>query len=85
MSISKEIKMTEHVENTPVQDEQTQQQPTEASTQTPDLNINDLSAIRSIIDVASQRGTFKAAELEAVGKVYNRLTSFLESVSKKEQ
>jgi hypothetical protein len=77
--------MTEHVENTPVQDEQTQQQPTEASTQTPDLNINDLSAIRSIIDVASQRGTFKAAELEAVGKVYNRLTSFLESVSKKEQ
>jgi hypothetical protein len=77
--------MTEHVENTPVQDEQTQQQPTEASAQTPDLNINDLSAIRSIIDVASQRGTFKAAELEAVGKVYNRLTSFLESVSKKEQ
>lgn len=48
-----------------------------------DLNISDLNALKSIIDVATQRGAFKAAELEAVGKVYNRLTVFLESVSKK--
>jgi hypothetical protein len=51
----------------------------------PDLNINDLSALRSILDVASQRGAFKAAELEAVGKIYNKLNSFLEAVTKKEQ
>lgn len=51
----------------------------------PDLNINDLAALRSIIDVASQRGAFKAAELEAVGKIYNKLNTFLEAVSKKEQ
>jgi hypothetical protein len=50
----------------------------------PDLNINDLAAVRSIIDVATQRGAFKAAELEAVGKVYNKLNNFLESVTKKE-
>ncbi len=51
----------------------------------PDLNINDLSALRSILDVASQRGAFKAAELEAVGKIYNKLNAFLEAVTKKEQ
>ena len=56
------------------------QQPT-----APDLNINDLSALRSILDVASQRGAFKAAELEAVGKIYNKLNSFLEAVTKKDQ
>jgi hypothetical protein len=34
--------------------------------------------------VASQRGAFKAAELEAVGKTFNKLNTFLESVAKKE-
>jgi hypothetical protein len=47
----------------------------------PDLNISDLAALRSIIDVASQRGAFKANELEAVGKTYNKLNTFLESVA----
>lgn len=51
----------------------------------PDLNISDLAALRSIIDVASQRGAFKAAELEAVGKMYNKLNSFIETVTKREQ
>jgi hypothetical protein len=50
----------------------------------PDLNISDLVALKSIIDVASQRGAFKANELEAVGKTYNKLNNFLESVAKKE-
>ena len=50
-----------------------------------DLNINDLAALRSILDVASSRGAFKAAELEAVGKIYNKLNSFLEAVTKKDQ
>jgi hypothetical protein len=51
-----------------------------------DLNIQDLVGLKSVIDVATQRGAFKAAELEAVGKLYNRLNGFIESVSKpKEQ
>jgi hypothetical protein len=49
-----------------------------------DLNISDLVALKSIIEVASQRGAFKAAELEAVGKTFNKLNTFLESVAKKE-
>ena len=49
-----------------------------------DLNISDLVALKSIVEVASQRGAFKAAELEAVGKTFNKLNTFLESVAKKE-
>jgi hypothetical protein len=49
-----------------------------------DLNISDLVAIKSIIEVASTRGAFKATELEAVGKTFNKLNTFLESVAKKE-
>ena len=49
-----------------------------------DLNISDLVALKNIIEVASQRGAFKAAELEAVGKTFNKLNVFLESVAKKE-
>lgn len=51
----------------------------------PDLNISDLNAVRSIIDIATTRGAFKANELEAVGKTYNKLTSFLEHVTKQQQ
>lgn len=50
-----------------------------------DLNIADLAALKSIVEVASQRGAFKAAELEAVGKTYNKLNTFLESVTKRDQ
>jgi hypothetical protein len=50
-----------------------------------DLNINDLVAIRSVIDVACTRGTFKANEMEAVGKIYNKLSTFLESVASKKE
>jgi hypothetical protein len=62
-----------------------EQSPAQETAAGPDLNITDLAALRSIIDVASQRGAFKAGELEAVGKIYNKLNSFIESVTKKEQ
>lgn len=58
---------------------------TPETAQGPDLNLTDLAALRSIIDVASQRGAFKAGELEAVGKLYNKLNTFIENVTKKEQ
>lgn len=63
---------------------QTQEQQPAPAAAAPDLNISDLVALKSIIDVASQRGAFKANELEAVGKTYNKLNNFLESVAKKE-
>jgi hypothetical protein len=52
--------------------------------QGPDLNVNDLVALKNIIEVATTRGAFKATELEAVGKTFNKLNTFLEAVAKKE-
>jgi hypothetical protein len=43
------------------------------------LTLNDLSAMKSIIDIASQRGAFKPNEMMIVGQTYNKLTAFLES------
>jgi hypothetical protein len=77
--------MTEDVKN---QEVPATDQPDTAEVQTPagpDLNITDLSALRNIVEIASQRGAFKAAELEVVGKTYNKLSAFLEAVSKKEE
>ena len=52
--------------------------PTEAPQgQATELTINDLGAIKSIIDVASQRGAFKPNEMVTIGQVYNKLESFL--------
>jgi len=63
----------------------TQPETTQAPGQGPsDLSISDLVALKSIVEVASSRGAFKATELEAVGKVFNKLNSFLEAVAKKE-
>lgn len=59
--------------------------PAEANAPAPDLNVSDLNAVRSIIEIATTRGAFKANELEAVGKTFNKLTAFLEHVTKTQQ
>ena len=48
---------------------------------TPDLTVNDLQALKTIIDVSCQRGTFKAAEMASVGQVFNRLVAFLDHIA----
>jgi hypothetical protein len=48
--------------------------------QAPELTITDLQNVRSIIDIAATRGAFKAAEMAAVGTVFNKLDTFLQSV-----
>ena len=44
------------------------------------LTLSDLAAMKSIIDIASARGTFKPNEMIVVGQTYNKLNTFLESV-----
>lgn len=61
-----------------------QNESTEQKNAGPELNVSDLVGLKSIIDVATQRGAFKAAEMEAVGKIYNRLDKFIETVAKKD-
>ena len=56
----------------------------ETATQEPanELNINDLNAMKVIIDIASSRGAFKPNEMTAVGQTYTKLTAFLDQVAK---
>ncbi len=49
--------------------------------QGPDLTVQDLQALKNIIDVASSRGSFKPNEMMAVGSVYTKLETFLKAVT----
>lgn len=75
--------MTDNVENTAGVNSST-----EAENQTTsqeggtDLNIQDLAAMKTIIDIASARGAFKPNEMTVVGNTYTKLTSFLDQVAK---
>jgi len=57
------------------------QQPAADAAQNNDLTINDLNAMKVIIDIASSRGAFKPNEMVAVGQTYTKLTTFLDTVS----
>jgi len=46
-----------------------------------DLTVQDLNTLRTVIDVATTRGAFKANEMLSVGTVYNKLEAFLNAVS----
>ena len=52
-----------------------------SETQGPDLTVQDLQALKSIIDVASQRGAFKPNEMMTVGQTYSKLEAFLGAVA----
>jgi hypothetical protein len=49
------------------------------------LSIGDLKNLSSILDVASTRGAFKAAEMAGVGFLYNKLQAFLAKVAPPEE
>ena len=55
--------------------------PEVATQAAPELTIQDLGNLRAIIDVASQRGAFRAAEFEAVGATFKKLDTFLNAVA----
>jgi hypothetical protein len=48
----------------------------------PELNINDLVAMRNVIDVVSKRGAFQANELSSVGQLFDKLNAFLDAAQK---
>lgn len=53
--------------------------------QQPELTVQDLTAIKAIIDVASQRGAFKPNEMVTVGQTYTRLENFLIAIQAQQQ
>ena len=62
-------------------DAQVTEQPAPQNEQAPELTVNDLNAIKQIIDVASGRGAFKPNEMMVIGQTYNKLEMFLSAVS----
>ena len=47
-----------------------------------ELTIQDLNAMKVIIDIASSRGAFKPNEMTVVGQTYTKLSAFLDQVAK---
>ena len=70
--------MTENVQKP----EDQAQAPAQEQAASAELNINDLNAMKVIIDIASSRGAFKPNEMAVVGQTYNKLTTFLDQVAK---
>jgi uncharacterized protein YccT (UPF0319 family) len=62
------------------QPEVQQEQPAAEQSTAPELTIVDLQNIKAVLDVSARRGTFSAAEMEAVGATYNKLAKFLDAV-----
>jgi len=53
---------------------------TQANGGTPSISIQDLQNILMVVDLATSRGAFRGIELSQVGQVYDKLSSFLQSV-----
>ena len=51
----------------------------------PDLTVQDLQSLKTIIDVASQRGAFKPNEMVTVGQTYSKLEQFLAAIASSQQ
>lgn len=49
------------------------------------VSLNDLQLLANIVDLASQRGAFRGAELSQVGAVFDRLQKFLGFVAKQQE
>jgi len=57
----------------------------QATQQSPELSIQDLASLKSIIDVASQRGAFKPGEMTQVGQTYSKLEAFLNEIARQQE
>lgn len=61
-------------------EEKIQEQVAEQTQQTaPSLTLQDLVLVAQIIQIGSQRGTFRAEELADVGNLYTKLVAFLQA------
>jgi hypothetical protein len=50
-----------------------------------DLTIQDLAIMKQIIEISSERNSFKPGEMAAVGIVYNKLDTFLRVVEEQQK
>lgn len=48
------------------------------------INLSDLGTLLQIVDLATQRGAFRGAELTQVGAVFDKLNTFLSYVQQQQ-
>jgi hypothetical protein len=73
--------MSEKEQNKAVEQEAPEVTETGSPEAQAELTVQDLTALKQIIDVASQRGAFKPNEMMTVGTTYNKLEAFLNAVA----
>lgn len=56
-----------------------QEQAQEQAQQPIGLTLQDMKILAGAIELASQRGGYRAGEMEIIGATYNRLASFLKA------
>jgi hypothetical protein len=61
------------------EDVQVDSQPQQTAEAAPSLTLQDLILVAQIIQLTTQRGAYRAEELENVGALYNKLIAFLDS------
>lgn len=49
--------------------------------QPPSINLNDIQNLLLIVDLASQRGAFRAHELSNIGSTFDKVHKFLQAVT----
>jgi hypothetical protein len=69
----------------PVAETKTEKTADAPVTQDINLTVADLRNLRTIIDIASQRGAFRGNELKPVGETYDKLDQFVKAVDAKAQ
>jgi hypothetical protein len=52
---------------------------TEQAQQPIGLSLQDMKILAGAVEIAAQRGGFRAAELEVIGATYNKLAAFLKA------
>lgn len=77
---TKKSKKTEAKTETPQPTPQAAQQPQQGG-----LSLQDLITVTQIIQLSSQRGAFRAEEMEQVGALYTKLVGFLQSTGALQQ
>jgi hypothetical protein len=49
------------------------------------INLSDLAVLLQVVDLATQRGAFRGAELSQVGALFDKLNAFLSYVQAQQQ
>ena len=49
------------------------------------IGLNELAVLAQVVDLATQRGAFRANELTQVGQVYDKLNAFLTFIREQQE